>query len=594
MINQNQNLYPRGSKWRKWDLHIHSDSGSPEEIVDKLIEGGISVCSITDHCNVDKIDGFLEIVNQKQRQNKEIHFLPGIELKTDKGKKSVHLIGIFPLQDKDGNQIDSNYLKQNLLSKINCSDADIIAAGKEVLREGKTEEEYKKRGYLEKTVNFENAAKQIKLLGGITIVHAGIKSSGIETEMSHARSENSFELLNSLGHTKRNLIKDYIDICELSNWSNSNLRERDFYLKNFEKPSVVFSDAHTLSDVGKKYTLIKADPTFEGLKQIIYEPKLRISEKPELYLHPQIISVQPQNAKKYQTLKDKEDFPPITLQEKIWFSPNLTTIIGPRASGKTVLVELLSYPLNKHLMEVKKEEKLPLIPFLAKRFPNLMITVSYQQGEQEPKIIERKITDLSDPFYTSPLNIEYWRQGQLEQVADKKERLNKYTKDRLSSSYLFSLSQGIDTLKEKLKGLRKKCFYKFETEIKQKNLLAERKQIEEYFEKLKTQEYKNLIKKIRDNRAQNQLLDSFIKGLEKIIESLNESKKQISFTDIPEINQISRLFSEDSSLYKKINEFYKFTKIDFIKVVENFETLKELIEKSKQKEALERGTTIKK
>ncbi len=40
MINQNQNLYPRGSKWRKWDLHIHSDSGSPEEIVDKLIEGG--------------------------------------------------------------------------------------------------------------------------------------------------------------------------------------------------------------------------------------------------------------------------------------------------------------------------------------------------------------------------------------------------------------------------------------------------------------------------------------------------------------------------------------------------------------------------
>lgn len=143
--NQNNKiLYPRGSKWRRWDLHVHSDSGSPEEIVDKLIEKGISVFSITDHSNVDKIDKFLEIVRQRQKAKKEIYFLPGVELKTDKGKKSVHLIGIFPLQDKEGNKIDSDYLKQNLLSKIDCSDADIIKAGKEVLREGLSEEEYRK------------------------------------------------------------------------------------------------------------------------------------------------------------------------------------------------------------------------------------------------------------------------------------------------------------------------------------------------------------------------------------------------------------------------------------------------------------------
>jgi len=582
----NKNKCPRGSEWRRWDLHIHSDGGSPDQIVTRLIEEKISVFSITDHFRVDKIDDFLELVNQKQRQNKKIYFLPGIELRTDKGKKSVHLIGIFPLQDKDGNKVTASYLKQNLLSKIGCSDTDIIRAGKEVLEEGLSPEVYRKRGYLEKVVDFEKAAEQIKALGGITIVHAGKKSSGIETEMSHAKSENSTELLNSLGHTKRRLMKDYIDVCELSNWTKSNLEERDFYLENFGKPSVVFSDAHILSDIGKKYTFIKADPTFEGFKQIIYEPKIRISEKMELYLHPQIISVQIQGAEKYQTKKDKEDFPPITLQEQICFNPNLTTIIGPRASGKTVLVELLSYPFGKHLMKVKKDEKLPLIPFLEKRFPDLKVVISYKQGEQELRVIERRIVDLSDPFYTPPLHIEYWHQGEIEEVADKKEKITEYMEDRLKSSQLINLSQEIDKLKTKLENLRNKCLNKFKTEIEQKKLLAERKQIEDYFEKLKTQEYKNLIERIRDNRVKNQLLTSFIRGIEKIIESLEESKKEIDFTDIPERSQILELFLKNSLLQQKIDKFYKFTKMEFVDIIRGFKFLKKSIENSDERKTL--------
>lgn len=116
-------------------------------------------------------------------------------------------------------------------------------------------------------------------------------------------------------------------------------------------------------------------------------------------------------------------------------------------------------------MKAKKDEKLPLISFLAKGFPNLTVTVSYKQGEQGSRVIERRIIDLSDPFYTSPLHIEYWQQGQIEEVADKKEKITEYMKDRLKSSHLLSLSRESDKLKTKLENLRDKCLDKFETEI---------------------------------------------------------------------------------------------------------------------------------
>jgi len=335
--------YPKGSEWRKWDLHIHSDSGSPEQIVEKILKEEISVFSITDHCCVNRIDNYLEMVSKKQKEDKEIHFLPGVELRTDKGKKSVHIIGIFPLRDLTGDEINSDYLKQNLLSKIDCSDSDIKKAGKEVLGEGKNEQQYLKSGYTEISVNFEKAAKQIRELGGIVIVHAGTKSSGIETEMDHSNSHKKYEILNSLGHTKRKLMKENILVCELPNWNASNLKERDFYLKTFNKPSIVCSDSHKISVIGTKFTWIKADPTFEGLKQLIYEPE----PGERAWIGP----VKPDRKDDYKIIKKikfkgTNDFP-----EEIEFNDNLSSIIGSRSSGKSALLAYVAHSINKELTE---------------------------------------------------------------------------------------------------------------------------------------------------------------------------------------------------------------------------------------------------
>ena len=52
---------PRGSLWRKWDLHLHTPSSpdyanksvSNDEIIDTLFKNGIAAAAITDHHLID-------------------------------------------------------------------------------------------------------------------------------------------------------------------------------------------------------------------------------------------------------------------------------------------------------------------------------------------------------------------------------------------------------------------------------------------------------------------------------------------------------------------------------------------------------------
>ena len=97
----------RGSQWRKWDLHLHSkyskESRTKMEIKDifeNAIKNEICMISITDHSNFDALDEIWDIyengVVDAGKVKDLVDFLPGIELKTDKGKSGVHLIAIFP------------------------------------------------------------------------------------------------------------------------------------------------------------------------------------------------------------------------------------------------------------------------------------------------------------------------------------------------------------------------------------------------------------------------------------------------------------------------------------------------------------------
>lgn len=337
--------YPKGSEWRKWDLHIHSiysqESSaklSPKDIFEAASVNDITVISITDHSNVDGLDEALDVWENGVTESGDkfsdiVTFFPGVELKAEVGQKGVHFLAILPpvITAKGYDQkIDQTFFKESILAKIGCSESDIKESG---------EGDYKK-GLFSVAVNFEKTAKLIRSLGGVIIVHNGNKASSLEDEIDHpASNANPEELLNTLGQQKKKLMEECVDICELPNWSEYHQRQEKFYRKTFNKPSVVFSDSH------KSYenicpTWIKADPTFEGLRQVLHEPKDRIC----IQNPPEILEYTKRNKPHY--IQDVSVRP--ISDAKGWFNDtvvlnsSLVAIIGNKGTGKSALADIIS------------------------------------------------------------------------------------------------------------------------------------------------------------------------------------------------------------------------------------------------------------
>lgn len=333
------NKYPRGSEWCKWDLHIHSNAsdgeGTPMEIVSKAKQKGLSLIALTDHHTAKNIN---EIKAEARSQG--IAVISGIEFRTEYGNKSVHMIGLFPDKYKN-TELNSKALHDLILSPLELSETKIIAKGKEKNPSLKDDESAFKEGIFLVQVPFKKAADKIHEYGGLVVVHAGSKDSSIDEEMKHQGSspKNVKTLYDSLGTVKEELFKEnFIDICEIRKEEDS----EEFYLKTFNKPSITSSDAHKLSDIGIKSVWIKANPTFEGLKQVAKEssrifirdiPPLlkRVSENPQRYIKKINFS--------------KLDTPPLN---ETWFenielelNPGLVAIIGNKGMGKSALADTL-------------------------------------------------------------------------------------------------------------------------------------------------------------------------------------------------------------------------------------------------------------
>lgn len=569
-MNQDPTNY-RGSEWRKWDLHVHTPASydwdktckdGAKEIIEKAVAENLSVIAIADHHSVSGIDNVIKAAN-----GKNITVLPGVELRTDKGNKGIHIIAIFD------SSVSSKTIYDKLLCPLNLSDNDVKTKSDEHIY-----------------CNFESACQKIHELGGLVFLHAGNKSNGIEQLDSDIRS---------------NLKKDLaflVDIFEVSDKNQvENYKGIVFPKIKQTFPCIITSDAcdrsklkykngHSTEVLGKKFSWIKADPTFEGLKQIIYEPSARVclDDNAPLYLHPQIISAKLLNTNSYQS--KKSDFPPITLTQEVFFSPNLATIIGPRAAGKTVLVELIGYVANKFSAE-KKDKKLPLVEFLSREFADLEVEITFQSGAEEATKIKRSVKDWNDPFYTSPFKVEYWTQGDIEKKADSPKQIADYIGDRLHSDLLIKTKEEIGALREEMESLRSSYSDKLQTEIEKKKLEAERKQIEAYFNKLKTEEYKQITGKIKENRAKRQMIEGLVQDIENQTTLLKNLAGQLRFSSTVDKDKVLELFGVQDPLRKKIEGFYQLKETQLDAIVADLEATAKAIENSDVKKSLDKEDT---
>ena len=115
-------------------------------------------------------------------------------------------------------------------------------------------------------------------------------------------------------------------------------------------PCVHGCDAHTNQKVfepdNRRYCWIKADPTFEGLKQILYEPKERM----------RIDDSFPESKQNYHVIDRVEivgnaDYSSVP----IYLNDKLTCIIGGKSTGKSLLLHNMAYAIDE--FQVKDKEK---------------------------------------------------------------------------------------------------------------------------------------------------------------------------------------------------------------------------------------------
>lgn len=118
-----------GSLWHKWDLHLHTDAsdgkGTCQEILDEAKRKGIRCIAVTDHHTVDNVD-----VMKSLAEPMGITVISGVEFRTEYGKASVHMIGLFP-DEFNGAKLTSEFLKENVLNPLGVSKTSIIQKGRE-------------------------------------------------------------------------------------------------------------------------------------------------------------------------------------------------------------------------------------------------------------------------------------------------------------------------------------------------------------------------------------------------------------------------------------------------------------------------------
>ena len=339
----------KGSTWHRWDLHYHTPSSydyhnkgkSNQEIVDELIADNVSAVVVSDHHRID----FARINELNAIANNRVKFFRGIEITSELGgSTSVHFIAIFP------DSLEEYKIRDKFLAPLDIT-------------EERTNED---NTLYYQAIPYKEFLERAKSLGALVSVHAGKKSNSIENISNWCKSKQDF---------KKSLLEK-VDILETSRRDDV-VTYKELVFKNIGKvcPIIVGSDYHAEYDYryynkgeGKTAriekrdaTWIKSDLTFEGLKQIVFEPELRVKLQENI----------PSSEKfglKIESLKiDKSK---LFNSKELSFNEDMIAIIGEKGSGKTALLDMVAHSLgvrqedsSSFLQRAKSELKNSVISF---------------------------------------------------------------------------------------------------------------------------------------------------------------------------------------------------------------------------------------
>lgn len=346
----------RGSEWRKWDLHIHSPysliggNGSYEEITDeefikKILEEKISVVGLTNYFRFNDEDYELA----KKLKNKGITTFMNLELRLTNINDTNMLSDYHVIFSDKLKKIEIENFLSNLdatvgscRKKINLlTDKEIetnaAVSFKELFETLKNESLNLKGKYLTAFLSRGHGNSVCGRGRGYTVYEEITRKSDIIMHSTDFKETLELDQMYWLGKTshKNKYIKPLLQSSDAHCISDIGCKIKQIEDKNKDKSGVFEKDKKYFIEV-PAFTWIKSDPTFEGLKQIIYEPEERIS-----------YGKSNSDTKADYMVIDYIEF---NEGERIYLSRGLNSIIGGRSTGKsTLLNSIAEYQKNKNL-----------------------------------------------------------------------------------------------------------------------------------------------------------------------------------------------------------------------------------------------------
>ncbi|WP_179414541.1 TrlF family AAA-like ATPase [Mucilaginibacter sp. E4BP6] len=434
--------YPKGAEWRKWDLHVHTpfslvqhfSATESEDIWETFIKDlenlptEFKVLGINDYLFIEGYKKVLEYRAAGRLQNIETIF-PVVEFRIKKFAghrdfKRVNFHVIF--SDALSPQIIESQFLNGLSGKYHLTPGlDGIQWNGLITKES----------LIDLGAAIKRSVPEAQLVNYGSDLEEGFNNLNLEEkDILTLLNENTYlkgKTLTAIGKTE----------WESLSWNDQSIAEKkdvinkaDLVFISSETPEAAHnakrklteqgvnnllldcSDAHYNSTaanqkdrIGKCFTWIKGDPTFEGLKQIIFEPETRVLLQDEI----------PPAKTDYNVISSVRfigdtgaDFFP---DESIHLNTNLNVIIGGKSSGKSLLL----YHIAKTVDPGQVAEKLGIVGEkefdLKARVTGFDFEVTWKDGA---------INKLSDPADSKLRQITYIPQMYINHLAEQKGEKN--------------------------------------------------------------------------------------------------------------------------------------------------------------------------
>src|SRR5665213_2443354 len=346
-------MFPEGSEWRRWDLHVHTPDtilnnqfGDWDEYL-KTLEAhpDVKVLGVTDYMSIANYSKLRSLKAGGRIANIDL-LIPNIEFRvappTDKATAvNIHLL-ISPDDPQHEQEILNALGRLNWLygeGKYSCLPDQLAALGRAFDTTIKDDGAALRAGVTQFKVDFtrfrewHNSEPWLRRNSLVGVAAGADGVSGFRRDGAWAALRDEITRFSQVMFSGRPGEREF--------WLGiGSPEDRETVIRlGGPKPCVHGSDAHEIAKVFRpdsdRFCWVKADPTFEGLRQVVYEPadRVYIGPSPPVY-HDQ--------ARVIRTVKLSSAggwFDDISIP----LNTGLVSIIGQKGSGKSALAELIAF-----------------------------------------------------------------------------------------------------------------------------------------------------------------------------------------------------------------------------------------------------------